>query len=152
LFSIIKKRNVDITTADTWCSLGPGAIKGIFYIFAGRNKELSAARVLHDVCTGGGKHLLSEFAAFGVDFPNPPSLSLDLKSIKHRLCEFNKYVSHIVKQKPAGSILCLKVKSLAGCGQTVSSLGQASWTPWTMFLYFLQEVGSTGLPAHISGV
>jgi hypothetical protein len=32
------------------------------------------------------------FAALGVEFPYPPHLSLDLKSIEHGLCEFNKYV------------------------------------------------------------
>jgi hypothetical protein len=27
-----------------------------------------------------------------IEFPNPPHLYLDLKSIEHGLCEFNKYV------------------------------------------------------------
>jgi hypothetical protein len=44
----------------------------------------------------------SGFATLGVDFPNPPSLSLDLQSIAHRFCEFNKYVSYIVKRNPLG--------------------------------------------------
>jgi hypothetical protein len=124
LLEVLVLPNLPKNATDTWCSLGLGAVKGINYIFASAVKDMAVAKLLRDVCVGQG------FSALGIKFLLPPTLSLDLKSIEHGLCKFNKYAGYMAKSEKLG-LLFLSSRSCSSldeekkclvCGKSGRSL------------------------------
>jgi hypothetical protein len=75
--------------SDTFCILGPGAVKGLDCILGRGNNDISSLEEAHNLV--GCQDLA--FQELGMEFPFWQGQKLTIKEIEHALCEYSKYDS-----------------------------------------------------------
>jgi hypothetical protein len=85
-----KYRNIDLVkwSIDSYTSVGPGAKKGLGYIFkeSGNLSDIECIIYLRSVV----RHYLTEYGFDDLKLP-PDTPYLDMRCIEHSLCEYSKY-------------------------------------------------------------
>ena len=75
---------ITVNSLDDWAELGPGACKGLMYIFQCRLSEQFSLIKKLTVIT---KQADRKFSSLSI----PPPLTINCKLVEHALCEFSKY-------------------------------------------------------------